>query len=299
MSKFAPQNGDSGPLTKFGEFEALVEGPFSAKNGVQYFKLTINITPWINPVNPPTDPEESKVRTWKLVTAKWNQEYSEVFWPSIVQGNAKQGYALQPHLAAVLKSPDDLFTEPGQPAHRFYISYQTPELLVPATPADIEYARDHNTLDRLVQNAIGQTFRKRYPPKILQVYADFAAWNAAALANVAQQPAPPVVAPPQSNPEKEAALTAINQVFLSKWLTVKDGALTDVDMFALESDIQMPPFNKYFSLQSSELRALVARAIVAKTGHNMDALKGILLGTKNFLDIESPEIVAALEEVAF
>lgn len=293
MSKYAPSNGDSGPLTKFGEFEALVEGPFSAKNGVQYFKLAINITPWINPDNPPNDPDESKVRTWKLVTARWNPEYTDVFWPSIVQGNAKQGYALHPHLATVLKSPDDLFTEPGQPLRKFYISYQTPELLVPASAADIDYARDHNTLDRLVQNTIGQTFRKRYPPKIVQVYADFLTWNAVALTNAAKQPAPP------PNPEKDAAMTAIRQVFLGKWLVVKDGALTDVDMFALEADIQMPPFNKYFSLQSPELKALVAGAIIAKTGRNTDMLKGVLLGTQGFLDIESPEIQAALEEIAF
>lgn len=296
MSKFAPTNGDSTPATKFGELEILAEGPFSAKNGVQYFKLTLNITPWIDAENPPANADEMKVRSWKMVTAKWNAEYTEVFWPSIVNGNSKQGYALQPHLATVLKSADDLFTEPGQPSKRFFISYQTPLLLVSASADDIQYAKDHDRMESLVLNSIGQAQKKRYPVKIIQIYADMASWEAAAKANASQQP----IQAPQPNPERDACLAALESVFVGQWLVkADDGSLKDVDMFKLEADLQNPPFNKYFTLHSPEVKALIAQAVVARTGRNMEALKGLLLTTDGFLDIESAEVKAALEEVAF
>ena len=297
MSKFAPSNGDSSPLTKFAEWEALSKGPFSAKNGVQYYKLTINITPWIDANNPPQNADEFKVKTFKMVTAKWNAEYTEVLWPSIVTGNSKTGYTLQPHLAPFLKSADDLFTEPGQPAKRFYVSYQTPELLVKASADDIQYAKDHDRLDSLVLNTLGQAMKKRYPVKIVQIYGDFTSYDAAARANAQKAP---VVAQPQSNPDKEAHLTALKAAFVPKWLTVgEDGVLKDVDLFQVENDLRTPPFNAYLTMDSPEVKKLVIDAIIARLGNNMEAIVKVVSNTNGWIDPLSSDLTAAIEGMPF
>jgi len=280
-SKFSPANGDSGPLTKYGELEAPTDGPFVAKNGVVYYKVTVNITPFIDPNNIPADPKDMQVRTWKLVTAKWNQEYTQVFFPSLEAQI----------VGGVIKSVDDVFSEMGEPTKRFYVSYQTPLLLVPANADDIQYAKDHDRLDSLVLNSIGQAQKKRYPPKIVNLYGDRAIWEADALN--APHPQSNGVAPQhvkaQSNPEYAAALSVL-PIFV---------ASSGLNLLKLEVSLQAPPLNIYFNINSKEVKHEVAHAIVAKYGRDMDAIKGVLVGMNNYLDIEGEEIQSQLEEVAF
>lgn len=277
-SKFSPANGDNTPLTKFGELEVLADGPFTAKNGVVFYKVTVNITPFIDPDNIPQDADAMKVRTWKLVTAKWNQEFSQVFFPSLEAQI----------IGGVIKSVDDVFSEMGQPTKSFYVSYQTPLLLVPANADDIQYAKDHDRLESLVLNSIGQAQKKRYPPKIVNLYATREVWEADALKNVpAQSEVQPVT--PQSNPEYAAALSAL-PIFV---------ASSGLNLAKLEASLQAPPLNIYFNINSKEVKHEVAKAIVARHGRNLEAIKGVLVGMNNYLDIEGEEIQGQLSEVAF
>src|SRR3990172_9965757 len=243
MSKFAPANGDSTPLLKFGVLECPTDGPFTAKNGVVYYKVTVNITPFIDPNNIPTDPKKMQVRTWKLVMAKWNAEYTEVFYPSIINCGptpsanlakelhsiGKHTYQVHPHLSAVINSIDDLFSEIGQPVKSFYVSYQTPLLLVPANADDIQYAKDHDRLESLVLNSIGQAQKKRYPPKIVNIYSTHEVWEADALSHNNGVAPQPVKA--QSNLEYAAALSAL-PIFV---------ASSQLDLTKLEASLQAPP----------------------------------------------------------
>jgi len=277
MSKFAPADGDSTPLLKFGELEAPVDGPFTAKNGIVYYKVTVNITPFIDPDNIPADPKEMQVRTWKLVTAKWNQEFSQVFFPSLEAQI----------VGGVIKSVDDVFSEMGEPTRRFYVSYQTPLLLVPANADDIQYAKDHDRLESLVLNSIGQAQKKRYPPKIVNIYATHEVWEADALSHNNGVAPQPVKA--QSNLEYAAALSAL-PIFV---------ASSQLDLTKLEASLQAPPLNIYFNINSKEVKHEVARAIVAKYGINIEVIKGVLVGMNNYLDIEGEEIQSQLEEVPF
>jgi hypothetical protein len=269
-------------MTKFGEMDCLADGPFTAKNGVVYYKATVNITPFVDPDNIPTDPKEMQVKTWKLVTAKWNQEFSQVFFPSLESQI----------VGGVIKSVDDVFSEMGEPTKRFYVSYQTPLLLVPANADDIQYAKDHDRLESLVLNSLGQAQKKRYPPKIVNIYGDRTVWEADALKSPHPQSngvAPqPVKA--QSNPEYAAALSAL-PIFV---------ASSGLNLAKLEASLQAPPLNIYFNIKSPEVRLEVARAVIAKTGPTDDnAIKGALLDFNGYLDIESPEIIAARESIPF
>lgn len=287
MSVFAPQtNGDNKPLVKWAEMEIWADGPKTAANGASFFKLTFQMTPWIDPDNPPANPDEIKVKTWKTTTGKWSREYVEVFWPS----------AEAQVISGVIKDPDDLITPPGEMPRKWHVSYTTPLFLIPARPDDLQWAKDNNRFDSLQQNEIGQWMKKTYPIKLANVYASRDIWHADAAKNAQGQPKPE----PQPDPEKDAALTALQQVFVKQWLTVNEaGVLTDVDMFTMEAQLQQQPFCRYFSLHSPEIKAMVARAIVAKTGRNENAIKGLLLNTNGFLDIESAEIKTALDEAAF
>ena len=279
-SKFAPANGDNTPLTKFGELEAPTDGPFTAKNGVVYYKVTVNITPFIDPDNIPADPKDMQVRTWKLVTAKWNQEYSQVFFPSLEAQI----------IGGVIKSVDDVFSEMGESARRFYISYQTLLLLVPANADDIQYAKDHDRMDSLVLNSIGQAQKKRYPPKIVNIYATREVWEADALKNSASHNngvAPQPIT--QTNLEYAAALSAL-PIFVAN---------SKFDLARLEASLQARPLNTYFNMNSKEVKHAVAHAIVAWCGQDLEKIKGALVGMNNYLDIEGEEIQSQLDEVAF
>jgi hypothetical protein len=282
MSKFAPTNGDSTPLLKFGVLECPTDGPFTAKNDVVYYKVTVNITPFIDPENIPQDADAMKIRTWKLVTAKWNQEFSQVFFPSLEAQI----------IGGVIKSVDDVFSEIGQQVKSFYVSYQTPLLLVPANADDIQYAKDHDRLESLVLNSLGQAQKKRYPPKIVNLYGDRAIWESDALKNAAHAPAQSTEAQPaktQSNVEYAAALSAL-PIFV---------ASSQLDLMKLEASLQAPPLNIYFNMNSPEVKHAVAEAIVARYGQDLAAIKGVLIGMNNYLDIEGDEIQGQLSEIAF
>lgn len=259
-----PINGEA--RLQFAEMMVLVENK-ADKNGNQYTKLTWHMTP----AEPGVE-----VKKYSSNTAKWDEGYRKITFPSI-QERIKAGD---------IASQDDLLTK------TFFVAYQAPQHLVKATSNDIQWHKDNDKMDRLEINEIGQPMRATYPVKLVKIYPDHAAWLADYKA-LAQTTAP-AAAP---NPEKDACMVALKDTFIKLALEIKDGVLVDVDLFTLETNLHNPPFNKYFTIDSPEIKTAVAEAILARVGNQPDTLKGICLQTNGWLDYAAIEPL--LEGVSF
>lgn len=295
MSMFAPvPDTNGGPATKFGEMTIFVDGPFTAKNNKTYYKFTFNIVPWIDIHNPLVNDDEMKVKTWKTNNGPWNAEFKQ-FWASFcVDGHDASGaktHVLLPAFETALKTPDDLFTQLGEPAKQFMVKYMTPVFLIEAKPDDLEYAKVNNRYGMLEKNDIGQWMKKTYPVTLLNIYTDRAVYEADAKANASSSPAP--VTTPVNDPDYAAALTHLP-------VLVKASGL---NLATLETILSSNPHvAKFFNINSSEVKHAVATQVIAQVGPtDENAIKGVLIGLNGgaYLDIESPEIVSQRESVAF
>lgn len=255
MSILDPEPAGNGEARlQFAEMMVLAESK-TDKNSNNYTKLTWHMTP----IEPGLE-----VKKYTSNTAKWDSAYREVTFPSI-QERVKAGE---------LTSQDELLTK------TFFVAYQAVKHLVKASANDIQWHKDQNRMDRLEMNEIGQPMRANWPVKLVKIFPDRQSWLAAAQA---------LTPPPAANPEKDACLVALKDTFIKLALVIKEGVLVDVDLFALEANLQNPPFNKYFTVDSPEIKTAVAEAIVARVGNQQDALKGLCLQTNGWLDYAQVE----------
>jgi hypothetical protein len=296
MSLFAPipQDENGGPLLKFVEAIFFVTGPKTSKDNKQFYSFDCQATPWIDPDNVPTDPDAMKVRNFKTNNHPANRLFPK-FWESFcIKSHDATGatvWTVLPAFQHALKTPDDLFTQLGEQAKVFLISYRTPLLLVPAKPDDLEYAKNNNAFHKITQNEIGQWMKKEYPWQLEKIYTDRATWEADAKANASSNPAPVVA--PANDPDYAAALKHLPVLVKASGLNVA----------TLETILSSNPHvAKFFNINSTEVKHAVATQVILQTGPtDENAIKGVLIGLNGgaYLDIESPEIVSQRESVAF
>lgn len=287
MSIFAPKESNGGPRLKFAEMEIVVEGPRTAKNGVEFYLLKFQFIPFFNPDNVPTDPKALEPKTWKTTTGNWSREYVEVTWPSM--------QAMQ--TAGLVKDADELFTAPNETSKSFFVSYKTPLFLIPARDDDIKYAKDNDRFNMLQEHPkTGQIMKKTYPVELVNIYPRLEEWEADARKEaVAQPPSQAQTTQPiQDNIECAVILDSIQKNFLNQWLVLNEAG----ELIGLNVDkalLSVEPFLTYLP----EIKRMVAKAIVAEVGSNENKIKGILID--GFLDFHGPEITNILgtEEFPF
>ncbi len=150
---------------------------------------------------------------------------------------------------------------------------------------DIKYFQDNNP-DRIGTDPYGQFVIKK-AIKILDVFADEATWR-----KVAQNDEP-VVAIQPDDPVVQAVLAGLATIIQT----------CDTDMTRLQAMFQNPPFN-VFDVHMPEVKSLVAKMVATRCGLDVDKQAEMLAEinshfSNSYLELDSPELMAELTEIAF
>lgn len=217
---------------------------------------------YFTPIEPDKEVIERKFLNFQAL-------FQKVIFPSVMKLVA----------AGKLTSPSDLEAESKFVAFKWteYKSYDK---------QDIQYWKNRDP-NKLSVDDLGRNYRGQFVPEFLDVFATEEEWRKAAESNG------PIRQAAENDPAIEAAKAAIPGLL----------EVCGTDMARFQTFLQSPPLN-VFAVDNPEIKAAVAKKVVLACGSDIHK-QDIMLTEINshfsepYLELDSPELMAELEEIAF
>jgi len=237
----------------------IVRTEKSGSNGNTYFEMVFYLTP----IEPDKEIVERKFFNFQA-------PFQKIIIPSVMKLVA----------AGKLTSPGDL------EAKNCFVAYKWTEHKS-YDKRDIAYWKDRDP-DKLSVDDLGRNYKGQFVPEFLDVFATETEWRKAAESDE------PIQEQSQTtDPTIEAAKAAIPGLL----------EVCGTDMARFQTFLQNPPLN-IFAVDSPEIKSAVAKRIALTCGTDIPKQDAMLTEINShfsepYLELDSPELMAELTEIAF